>query len=619
MALSFLRHKWQKVTLICFAVLLVLALAAGLFLAKILSPVLASKVKSAVLKGSDSLYYVTFSSAELRLIQGKILFYNVKLDVDTNVYKRLKKSGIAPNNLIELRLKRLVLTDIHPFKFYFKKIIDIGSITLNAPDVQISYHQNKVKDTLLKDERTLWQKISKSLKYVHVGDIFLNDVKLKHTDYSGKNIAVSELKEFNLHTNELLIDSLTQTDTTRFLYCKEIIADLNNYKGNSPDGLYSYGIKRAKFSTRTKQLKVQGFALDPTANYFAKTHKIRYKLKLDSIVLNNFDFMMYHKSKSFSASELTLKKGSFDIFANPNGLKIYKDKIKSFPHVALFQAGVHLKLDSLKIRQLDISYTEYNKKSDREGTISFNRTNADFLNITTDSLSLAKNNLLTAHITSHFMDKARLNVDFNFNLTDDLATFTYKGRLSPMNLRALNQATIPLAMVKINSGLLKSLDFDFKANRNVFKGKVTLLYNDLTVSVLKNDEFSQELRKKLIVSIFANLFILKHNNPDNPGEIPRSFSVNYKRPIDHPFFKSIWKSMLMGIKPAVGFDEKTQKTTTARMAEEKLKKTNRQIRKEKRQAKRAAKKRRKEAEKRQKITEENKKKAEENKKKAAEN
>jgi hypothetical protein len=603
MALKFLRQKWQRVTLICFTVFIVLLLGLVLILNHYLSPILSSKVKSAVLSGTDSLYKINFSSAELRILQGKILFYNIDLKVDTNVYNRRRQMGLAPNNLTELHVKRLVLSDIHPFKLYFKHILDIDRITLTAPEVHLSYHLNQVKDTTRKDQRTLWQKISKSLKYVHVGDIFLNDIKFKYSDYSGKKLAVSVLKEMNVQANELLIDSLTQTDTSRTLYCKDIITDLNNYKGHSPDGLYTYTVKRAKFSTLTSQLKVQGFTLTPTNNFFNKTHKTRFAAKIDSVTLNNFDFMVYHKRKSFSASSLIIRRGTFDVFANPNGLKTYNDKIKSFPHVALYQFGGDLKLDSLRIAKLDISYSEHNKKSDQDGIITFNRTTAEFLNITNNKAALQKNHLLTAHVTSHFMDRAMLNTDFVFNLTDKLATFSYKGHLAPMDLQALNVATMPFAMVKINSGRLKALDFDFKANRSLFTGKVVFLYNGLRVSVLRNDSANQQLRKKLIISLFANLFILKHNNPDKEGEIPRSFNVNFKRPVSYPFFKAIWQTFLLGIKPAVGLDEKTQKTATERMSHEEVKKTDRQLRKERRKAKRALKKKLKESEKKRKEAE----------------
>lgn len=587
MALKFLKHKWQKVTLIGVSVFIILLLGLAFFVNRYWSPILSGKVKSAVLTSTDSLYKVDFASAELHVLEGRIIIYNIDFKVDSAVYNRRKQLHLAPNNLTTFHVKRLVLSHIHPFKLYFQHILDIDRITLTEPEIHISYQLNHTKDTTVKDRRTPWQKISGSLKYVHVGDIFLNDVKFKYDDYSGNKLEVSELKEMNIQANELLIDSLTQTDPSRTLYCKDILADLNNYKGKTTNDLYTYTVKRLKFSTRNAQVNIDGFALNPVNDFFTKTDRGRYTLKLDSIQLNKFDFLTYNKYHSILASSLIVSGGSIDVFSNPNGLKTNKDKIKSFPNVALRQLNADVKIDTILTRRIDISYNEHNKKSNQTGTITFNRTNGEILNVTTNKAALQKNNITKVQATSYFMDHGKLDVNLTLNLTDSDATYTYKGKLGPMSLQPVNQATMPLSMVKITSGKLKEFSFDFIANRKVSRGRVIVLYNDLKINILKADSANQNLKNKLIVSMFANIFILKHNNPDKEGDIPRSFNVVYTRPINSPFFKTIWQSLLLGIKPAVGYDEKTQKATTARINEHQLNKQNRKIKKAIRKQKRA--------------------------------
>lgn len=605
MALGFLKHKWQKVTLISFVILAVLILAAAFFVNHYWSPILSKKVKSVVLSSTDSLYTIDFSSAELHVLEGRIIIYNIDFKPDTAVYNRRKKQHLAPNNLTSLHAKRLILSHIHPFKLYFDHILDIGRITLSAPQVHMGYQLNHTKDTVNNDHRTIWQKISKSLKYIHVGDIFLNDVNFRYDDYSGNKLVLSELKEMNLHANDLLIDSATQTDKTRLLYCKDVVAELNNYKGQTADGLYTYAVKRLKLSTRISQLNAEGITLDPVSTFFNKSHKGRYTVKLDSIQLNNFDFLSYHKYRTFTASSLNINHGSFDLFSNPNGIKNNDDKIKSFPNVALYHIGSDIKIDTVLVKDLNVSYTEHNKKSDKNGTITFNNTNATLLNLTTNLAALKKNNIGTAQVTSYFMNRGKLNLFFTFNLTDKNAAYSYKGSLGPMDLQAVNEATIPFAMVKINSGRLKAFNFDIKGDSKVSKGRVTLLYNDLKVTLLKADTARQELKKKVIESLFANIFILKHNNPDSEGEIPRSFNVVYKRPINSPFFKTAWHTLLLGLKPAVGYDQKTQQTTKARIDEHTLNKQNRKIKKAIRQQKRADRKLKRQIKKQQKEAEKN--------------
>ncbi|HTH83522.1 MAG TPA: hypothetical protein VL490_11335 [Mucilaginibacter sp.] len=603
MALGLLKHKKHKVTLIILIALTAVVLILAFLVNQYWSPILSKKLKSVVLTSTDSLYTINFSSAELHVLQGKIILYNIDFKPDTAVYNRRKKQHLAPNNLADLHVKRLILANIHPFKLYFKRVLDIGRITLNSPDVHLSYQLNHLKDTVNKDHRTAWQKISKSLHAIHVGDIFLNDVHFKYDDYSGNKLVLSELKELNVQANDLLIDSATQTDRSRMLYCKDLVADLNNYKGKTGDGLYTYAIKRLKLSTGTQQLNITGFDLQPTRDFFARTTNGRYAVHLDSIQLNHFNFLLYHKYRSLFASSLVINRGSFDIFNNPNGIKTRENKLKSFPNVAIRAIKSDLKIDTVLIRHVNISYSEHNKKSDKTGTINFNNTGGKVLNITTNTAALQKNNTCTAEISSYFMDKGKLSTFFTFDLTGKDAAYTYKGSVGPMNLSVVNPATIPFAMVKITSGTLKSLNFDFKANSKTSKGKVTLLYNDLEVKIFKADTANQKLRQKLIATLFANVFILKHNNPDQPGEIPRSFNVTFNRPMYFPFFKTIWQSLLAGIKPGVGYDIKTQKAATARMAQSDINKKNRKIKKAIRQQKRAERKEKRALKKQQKEQE----------------
>jgi hypothetical protein len=591
MALNFIKHTWQKVVLIVVAFVVALVLLAAFLINWYWSPILEGKVKTAVTDGTDGLYKIDFANADLHILKGEIVIYDIHFRPDTAVYNLQKKQKTAPNNLIELRVKRLVLSHIHPFKLYFKQILDIDQIVLSTPQVRVSYQLNQVKDTTKKDQRTIWQKMSKTLKSAHVGRILLNDIQFRYDDYSGDKLATSNLTDMDLRADDLLIDSATQTDKTRLFYCKDIITNLRNYKGRTPDGSYTYTINSVKLSTRTARLNVDGIAIVPDKNYYTKSRKDRYKIKLDSLQLNNFDFLSYHKYKSVSASSLIFTKGTVDIFKNPNKINVYKDNIKSFPHVALYTAGIDLKIDTILIKKLNIIYGELNKKSGKTGAISFNNTSGQILNVTTNKIALQKNNISTADLTTYFLNKGRLDINFNFNLTDKLATYSYKGKLGAMNLRDINSVTMPLAMVKVTSGNLKEFTFNIKGNSQGSSGRVQLLYNDLKVKLLKADTVKKTLKRNTIASLFANVFIVKDNNPDKPGDVPRIANVVYKRPIDFPFWKTAWKTLLAGIKPNIGLTEKAEQATAELTKKNLSEKLDRKERKALRIKKRAERKR----------------------------
>ncbi|WCT12848.1 hypothetical protein [Mucilaginibacter jinjuensis] len=558
------------------------------------SPILADKLKSTVANSTDNLYQANFDDAQLHVLEGRIVIHNITLKPDTSIYNALKKAHLAPNNLYELHVKKLVLKHIHPFKLYFNHKLDIGEIVLSAPMLKVSYQLNHAKDTVVKDKRTLYQQISKSLKMIHIGKVILNDVKLRYENHKGAKVAVSELQDLNLSAIDLLIDSATQFDKSRFLYCREMNAELNNYSGQSANGLYKYKAKQVTFSTRTSQLNAYDCSLiatRPPEEFFEHTYKDRFVSHLDSLQLNNFDFEVYNKYHTISGSNLILTNGSINIFGNPrkNPKADTVNKIRNFPNVAIFRLP-NLKIDTISLRSIDASYEEYNSKTKQAGIVRFDRTRGYFYNVTNDSAALTKNHFCKINLNTQFMNRGNLNVDFIFNLTDKRHAYSYKGRLGAMSLPAVNPASKALASVAITSGRLNSLEFDMQGNSEVATGNVTLLYNNLKVQLLKADTTKLKMKHMTIASFFANALIIKHNNPDNSDTPPRSIPVTFQRPIDYPFFKTVWHTLLAGIKPSFGLDAASQQSVKDRLEEHKQnvieRKQKKQIRIEKREQRR---------------------------------
>jgi len=582
MALGIFKRKWQKITAIIVAILVSLILILSIFVNSYWSPILSSKVKEVVLRSSDDLYTANFSSAELHVIRGSIDIYNITFKPDTAVYNLRKKQNLAPNNLVELQVKRITLNHIHPFKLYFQHKLEIGEVLMEEPVAKVSYQLNHKKDTVLKNNKTAWQKISKNLRSIHIGSILLGDVKLKYEDYSGNKLAITEFKEMDLSAKDLLIDSATQTDKSRLLYCRDIILELNNYMAQSPNGLYTYKFNHLKLSTRLSRLNIEGLTLTPIKAdaFFSKSDRDKFTMRLDSLQLNHFDFLNYHKYRLVTASSLYLNKGSIEVFGNPNHKKPTSDRVVTFPNVGLYKINADMEIDTALLQHIDVFYSEFNEKSNKTGTISFNNTGGRFLNISTRQSALQKNNICSVNLNSWFMNQGKLNIAFNFNLTDQNNSFTYKGHLGPMNLKILNPAIRPLTMVKINSGTLKQFDFDISANHTTSRGKVTLLYNNLRVSLLKTDTMLNNLHARPIESLYANVFIIKDDNPDAAGRTPRSAYVTNNRDSETPFFKFAWQTLLDGIKPAIGLDKKKLDETIALVNKMAIDKQDRMVKKQ---------------------------------------
>lgn len=567
------KNRWRKIAIIGLGILGVIILVVVFFLNSFLSRTLSSKLKEAVLKGTDSLYRVNFNKLDVNVFNGAAILHDITFTPDTAVYHRLKQAGHAPNRLTEIRVKRLEVSGAHPLDIWLHKKIEVALIDLKNPEIYISKNDDKQQPKRPADKRTLYQKLSASFKLIHVADIRLGEINFTYRDKSGPKPSVHVLKEMDVHATDLLIDSATQADTSRTLYCRDIVTQLEHYTGKSANGLYTYKINSVKLSTKTSRLDIAGVDVQPLAisTYLAKSNTDRFGLHLNAVTLHHFNYRSYRRGQSLDVERAVLSKGEFSIFSNPNGPLKTTDRLVTFPNWAIRQLKMGLQIDTLEVKDLDVNYSEFKKdKSRKTGTVRFSAVTGRFFNLTNKKALLQKAPLATVHLSTLFMAKGRLNLQFGFNLADDAYSYSYKGHMGAMNMADANPAVMPLGLVRITSGAVTSLDFDIHGNQHSSAGKVTFLYHNLKVDVLKPDD-EKGYAKKGIISLLANAVILKSDNPDNGKAVPRVADVAFIRPKNFPYFKTIWLALLNGLKGCAGVGKADEKEKNQPLTKKEIK------------------------------------------------
>ena len=567
--------------IIAFVILLITALVNSYW-----SVIVSARLKQIVLNSTDSLYTVTFSNARLQILQGKIIIENVDLKPDMAIYSKRKALKLAPNTLYTLHLNRLIINHIHPFKLYFESELNIEQIVLSQPDLYIDYEQNRDEDTVLRVKKTPYEHIEKILKSVRVQNIVLSDAKIHYKTQDHTKKLFSEFNNLSIIGTNFLLDSATQYDRHRFLFCEDVSAELKDINGITDDKRYNYRVNKLLFSTSASRLMATGLSympVKPLEVMFKGNNIDGYMLKLDSLTLNHFDIKAFSKYHKIIASSMVLKGGNAQLFTNPAPDDTTIDQSVNFPHIILRRLPFGLKIDSVHVDSSDVYFTDYNKFTAEPGTVSFQRINADFYNVTNNKQALKANNILGARVKAYFMNYGLINLNLSFNLTDEDASFSYAGTVGSFDLEKVNSLSIPLGLIKVTSGSLKSLKFDMHGNRAGAHGKLLVLYNNFRVSIYKHNTDST-INKMGIVSLLANQLLIKHDNP-LPYQQARVVQINYKRHISNSAYNLMWKSIYSGLKTSVGFDAQTELMVKQKIAEFKIEKQNRA---EKKMARKAA-------------------------------
>jgi hypothetical protein len=549
-------------------VVILVLIAGGIgYFAKKVSPFLSQRLKDQVIRSSDSLYHIEFTGLSVNPLTGNISLRGFKLIPDTLVYNELKAVNRAPENIFNLSVPQMELRHAHPWKLLLHRVVKIGDVRFEYPLVRIMHQDLFPSDTTQSIEMALANLISGPLNAIYIDRMDLDNITISYENKSNPTAKGFFLQKADLILRDFYIDTTTVKDTTRIFYAKDLWLHLVNLKMPTADSLYVLNLKDVVYSAQRQNALVKDLSVKPRYSESAFDKKVghqqdRINMTIDSISLSGLNLLNIIRGKKVGRiRKIRLSNADIDLYHNRSLPP--KPGIKPLPQLLLNKAAhsyiskdiaLVFTLDTVSLDHTDITYRELNPKSERIGTVTFRQLNGSFYHIINDSAALVKNNHFTADFQTMFMGKGKAKAHFDFNLTDPDKAFSYSGGLGYMKANILNKATRYLGMVKIRSGNIHRVHFDFSANQYQAKGSVTLLYDDLSVKILSLDEISGRLKNKGLASLVANLLVLNNNNTKDTS-VMRTAQVVYKRDPGKSVFNMMWKSMFTGIKQIVGMDD----------------------------------------------------------------
>ncbi|MBK0381987.1 hypothetical protein I5M32_03365 [Pedobacter sp. SD-b] len=561
------KHRALKWGAGVFIVIVMIAASAAWYINREWKPLLTTVIKNTFTDATDSLYRIKFSDISVNILSGSITVDSLSIFPDLDIYQKMIKNGDAPENLISLKIFKFSIKNANPLKVYREKKLDIKNITIQNPKLAIFYTKLKNQKKKKEDNRTAYERLRGTLKALKIGSIFLNNVKFKYIDQSFKTPKITFIDKVNIRLNDILIDSASRYDSSRLFGTKDIIAEISDYSYATADSMYHINFNHVLVSTQNKRLTLTGMGLIPRYANMAFSNKFkiqqeRYSLTYDSVIVSDLNFNQLIDHRTVKSNNVSLVGGDLKVFLNRSKPPKTIDKGKNFPHLALRRIPWDIIADTVTIKNTNIAYTEYNPKSDENGTVFFSNLRGRIFNVTNDSASIKKNAMADAYVQTNLMGKGNMNVHIGFNLTDPNGAFTYSGSMGPMDMSALNDLFKSLALVKTSSGKINSLVFDMKGDRNGGGGSMTLKYQDLKISLMKKDD-KENFKKLGLISFFANALLVNNGNPNGTDPLIVAHPY-YKRPNASSFFNLMWKSVFEGLKESVGISKEKEAKLKAR-------------------------------------------------------
>lgn len=507
-------------------------------------------VSQTVSDKTNNLYNVQTGKLDIDEVAGNLTVTNLRLDPDSTIYNQLVRMGDAPSVLVKIHIPSLTVEGVKTPRALLNSEINGRKVMIHSPRIEL-FFTGKGKDSLKTiPDKEVYRQILGNLELIKIDTLSVVNATLITRDWKTGDIR-GQFDSVSIDLFRIAVDSLHDKDTTRILFAERATVKCKKARWTGKNKLYNYEVREIDLNSGEKKLGVSRFVIDPTLaeQPFLQQFKYandRFDVDLQQIRLVNLNIPLLWQG-AVRADALVSNKSSIRIYRDLSYPHDGKNRVGAYPHQLVMKLPIDVHIKKASFNNSFIEYKERNEKSEKSGKVQFYQVKLQVANLTSHRKQMA-DKPMHLQFTAQFLNKAPVKALINFYPSN--GKFTIEGTMGSMPAPDLNQLTEPMGLATIETGTLESLRFNFAGNDYAADGQLTLLYNDLKISLLKKDTVDNTLNKKKLASMLANIQV-KNANPVKKGEI-RQVTVHYDRNVHKSFFNLIWKSIFTGVKETVG-------------------------------------------------------------------
>ena len=441
------------------------------------------------------------------------------------------------STLTQISVPYLKLEGISLMTLLFKRQIKADHIFIRQPHFRLVQNNNSLKTSFAK------QNGATSIS-VHTDRLNIDgaSICMTRSDLLGDTILSGN---FNLN----LWNFATKSSENHFLYQNN---SFDRIRIHLEQGSYLFASKLYSFACNHVDFdSEEGILMMEQAKIVSTDSK--YEIgKKRGVETDWLDFQF----EGFSLHDIQLNDLLNDtvlIISNANLQKItasaFKDKRLPFPNKSDTQLPMDMlddlplliHCDSFLIHDGTIKYEERVVNSSQAGFVNFSNLNAKISQLSTID-SLIKHPT-SVSLSANVMDQAILSVDFIFPNKKFPKTYRASGKLGEMPIASFNPILTQNVKIKVISGNVKELTFNFNYNNNFSNGDLLFEYENLKVNLLDHNDYSN----KNVKSFLVNSFVLHKDN----SRLKRNYregKISFNRDKKKSIFNYWWKSVLSGLK-----------------------------------------------------------------------
>lgn len=474
----------------------------------------------------------------ISLIGRKVNIEEVTFRTDTT---RPVMPGI-PFEYADGRIRRITVKGIHYHKKDSAISVSARQFELDIPQATLISAKD-AEDKRPEKTDTLGQQMKLAIGNfdLHLGDIFWK----QHQHQDTVNYFVQELK---WHMDDWKIDTAPDSIHPPCL-CEDIRISLNGFQNQFARNSQLLEIDSLSINGKERMISVGRIALIPRypmEEFALKSpgHTDWTKITAGKITLYGWDMQRLLKEQFLQIDSVDLQQADIASFKNRKIEQL--KKVKRLFYQSVQQLPLHFAVRRVNLNHIDVKYLELSENGERPGTITFNRLNGMFYDLT--NVSRPHQAYYTLKAEGKLMDRGVMQATFRLPVAPRNDLFEVEGHLGAMSITDLNPMIEPLVKIRVVSGELDDLKFRIKGDSIQSKVDMVFLYRDLKVRLLK--EKDGEIKVRSFLTTLANGLIFTENNPNHRGE--RQVEATAERDVYRSQFNYLWRSLLAGLKKSIG-------------------------------------------------------------------
>ena len=543
-------HKSKKFYVLS-AILLILFTAGFLFWRNYKYKLVNEKLDQLITVKSKGLYQLNYKNLVIDEALGNVSVENVEVIPDSEVYQMQVDQKTAPQNLFFIRIPKLLISGVITPKALLNKEISAHIIKIENAKIEIRLHKgDKANGSGLSTgiRSDLYRVILGKLNSIKTDSIVLENAEVTLSDKNSKAVRVTT-SGLSIRFSGVIIDSAHQNDSSRFLFSKDLAVHCDRLEIPFKDKFYNLEVSGLDLNTYSRFLHTDRIFMKPLLSEtdFAKAHHFavdRLDIRIGSLDVQRINFQALLAGQ-FMADTVMISNASLHDFRDKSYPHDSADRTNNYPQLVIMKLPFSVYVSKIIIRDSYIEYKEKNDKSDSSGKVSFFHVQAGFDNVTNMMIHIKTNNRMLLHFSASFLNEAPFHTDITMILNDKKGSFRMDAKLGEINAVSLNPLLKPMALAEVDKGKISSLRYQLDATNTSAHGKLLLIYDDLSLRLLKKDDDKNKYKTKFFPTLAAGL-VIKESNPKN-GKT-RIGEIDYDRDINRSIFNLMWKSLFTAIK-----------------------------------------------------------------------